>query len=278
MVAAQPPQGPGEGGGSLDPVKPPRTYRKDTSAAPRGYSSWEAAGLLWLAEAQADGGAAIAELQDVDLDHIDLLQYDPAPSTNVQADELGVALAATHAAGAPAFGAPPARWTSHGFVGPADSPLPMPLEASESWGAFFAEQRIRHMLRTGLAQNLWQDEQDVFERVAQRLESGEFDDGRPPARIHGDLWAGNILWTRKGAVLIDPAAHGGHAETDLAMLLLFTAPHIARIIAAYDEAAPLADGWQERVGLHQLFPVMVHAVVFGGGYVQQSVEMARSYA
>ena len=79
-------------------------------------------------------------------------------------------------------------------------------------------------------------------------------------------------------MLIDPAAHGGHAETDLAMLLLFTAPHIARIIAAYDEAAPLADGWQERVGLHQLCPVMVHALVFGGEYVGQAVRMAESYA
>ncbi|MGN7248818.1 fructosamine kinase family protein [Janibacter anophelis] len=259
-------------------MKPPRTYRKDTSAAPRGYSSWEAAGLLWLAEAQDGGGAQVAELQDVDLDHLDLLQYDPAPSTNVQADALGVALAATHAAGAPGFGAPPARWTSHGFIGPAESPLPMPLEPSDSWGAFYAEQRIRHLLRIGRANDMWEAEQELFERVAQRLESGEFDDGRPPARVHGDLWAGNILWTRSGAVLIDPAAHGGHAETDLAMLMLFTAPHIARIIAAYDEAAPLADGWQERVGLHQLFPVMVHAIVFGGGYVAQAAEMARTYA
>ena len=72
-------------------MKPPRTYRKDTSAAPRGYSSWEAAGLLWLAEAQEQGGARIAQLQDVDLDHIDLLQYDAGPSTNIHADGLGVA-------------------------------------------------------------------------------------------------------------------------------------------------------------------------------------------
>ena len=272
------PRGAEGANGRLGHVKPPRTYRKDTSAAPRGYSSWEAAGLLWLAEAQAGGGAQVAELQDVDLDHIDLLQYDPAPSTNVQADELGVALAATHAAGAPAFGAPPARWSSHGFIGPADSPLPMPLEPTDTWGAFFAEQRIRHLLRLGRSAGLWADETPTFERVAARLESGEFDDGRPPARIHGDLWAGNILWTRQGAVLIDPAAHGGHAETDLAMLLLFTAPHIARIIAAYDEAAPLADGWQERVGLHQLCPVMVHALVFGGEYVGQAARMAESYA
>lgn len=256
----------------------PRTYRKDTSAAPRGYSSWEAAGLLWLAEAEADGGARIAELRDVDISHIDLVKYAPAPSTNVAADELGAALAATHAAGAPAFGAPPARWTSHGFIGPGQSPIPMPLDPQPTWGAFYAEQRIRQALRVGREQGLWEAESELFERVAARLESGEFDDGRPPARIHGDLWAGNVLWTREGAVLIDPAAHGGHAETDLAMLLLFTTPHIARIIAAYDEAAPLTDGWQERVGLHQLFPVMVHAILFGGGYVGQAAEIARTYA
>lgn len=254
------------------------TYRKDTSAAPRGYSSWEAAGLLWLAEAEADGGANVAELRDVDLTHIDLATYAPAPSTNVMADEFGAALAATHAAGAPAFGAPPARWSSHGFIGPGESPIPMPLESTQSWGEFYAEQRIRHLLEVGRTKSLWEDEQELFERVAERVESGEFDDGRPPARIHGDLWAGNIMWTKNGAVLIDPAAHGGNAESDLAMLLLFTAPHIARIIAAYDEAAPLADGWQERVGLHQLFPVMVHAVIFGGGFVQQAAEIARKYA
>ena len=256
----------------------PRTYRKNTASAPRGYSSWEAAGLLWLAEAEPEGGAHIAELQDVDIDHIDLRQYRPAPSTNVMADELGVALARTHAAGAPAFGAPPQRWSSHGFIGPGESPIPMPLEPTGSWGEFYANQRIRHMLDVGRSKNLWEQEGELMEKVAERLESGEFDDGRPPARIHGDLWAGNVLWTREGAVLIDPAAHGGHAETDLAMLLLFTTPHIARIIAAYDEAAPLADGWQERVGLHQLFPVMVHAVLFGGSYVQQAVDIARKYA
>ncbi len=255
----------------------PRTYRKDTSAAPRGYSSWEAAGLVWLGEAEADGGARIAEVLDVDLDHIDLVQYDPAPGKNTDADELGAALAITHAAGAPAFGSPPARWPGHGFVGPAESPIPMPLEPTSTWGEFYAEQRIRDLLRTGRSLGLWEAESDLFDRVADRVASGEFDDGRPPARLHGDLWAGNVLWTNEGAVLIDPAAHGGHAETDLAMLLLFRAPHIARIIAAYDEAAPLSDGWQERVALHQLHPVMLHAVLFGGGYVTQAVEMARRY-
>ena len=253
-------------------------FRKDTSAAPRGYASWEAAGLLWLAEAEPDGGARVAEVLDVDLDHLDLRRYAPAPPTNVQADELGRALARTHAAGAAAFGSVPDRWPSHGYLGPADEPLPLPLQPTPTWGAFFGEQRILHTLRMGRERGLWEDESAPFEAVAQRLHDGEHDDGRPPARIHGDLWSGNVLWTRDGAVLIDPAAHGGNAETDLAMLLLFQGPHTARIIGAYDEAAPLADGWPERVGLHQLHPVMLHAVLFGGGYVSQAVQIARRYA
>ena len=89
----------------------------------------------------------------------------------------------------------------------------------------------------------------------------------PPARLHGDLWNGNVLWGHDGRVwVIDPAAHGGHRETDLAMLALFGLPHLPRVLDAYDEAAPLADGWQDRVGLHQLFPLLVHACLFGGGY------------
>ena len=99
----------------------------------------------------------------------------------------------------------------------------------------------------------------------------------PPARIHGDLWSGNVLWGSDGtAWLIDPAAHGGHRETDLAMLALFGAPHLQRLLDAYAEAAPLADGWRERVPLHQLHPLLVHAVLFGGGYGARAAQAARS--
>uniref|UniRef100_UPI001C3F20C7 fructosamine kinase family protein n=1 Tax=Nocardia concava TaxID=257281 RepID=UPI001C3F20C7 len=88
----------------------------------------------------------------------------------------------------------------------------------------------------------------------------------PPSRIHGDLWSGNILWSQDRALLIDPAAHGGHRETDLAMLALFGAPHLDRILAAYQEAAPLNPGWRQRVPLHQLHPLLVHVVLFGASY------------
>lgn len=88
-----------------------------------------------------------------------------------------------------------------------------------------------------------------------------------------------MLWSHNGVVLIDPAAHGGHRLTDLAMLALFGTPHLARIHAAYAEASDhLPDGWHGLIGLHQLHPLLVHADLFGGGYRQQAVEVARRYA
>ena len=108
----------------------------------------------------------------------------------------------------------------------------------------------------------------VLDRLADRVAAGEHDTGEPASRLHGDLWSGNVLWTADDAVLIDPAAHGGHREADLAMLALFGAPHLERVLAAYDEAAPLADGWRERVPLHQVHPLLLHAVLFGGSYAR----------
>ena len=88
----------------------------------------------------------------------------------------------------------------------------------------------------------------------------------PPARLHGDLWSGNLIWGQESRVwLIDPAAHGGHRESDLAMLALFGCPQLPRVVDAYREVTPLADGWEDRVALHQLFPLLVHACMFGGG-------------
>jgi fructosamine-3-kinase len=94
----------------------------------------------------------------------------------------------------------------------------------------------------------------------------------PPARLHGDLWAGNAL----GNVLIDPAAYGGHREVDLALMRLFGG-FAERCFGAYAEAFPLSEGWADRVGLWQLFPLLVHAVLFGGGYGAQVEAVARRY-
>jgi fructosamine-3-kinase len=114
------------------------------------------------------------------------------------------------------------------------------------------------------------------ERVCERI--GELaGPPEPPARLHGDLWSGNVLAGADGRPwLVDPAAYGGHREVDLAMLRLFGAPS-PRVLSAYEEAYPLAAGHEERVELWQLLPLLVHAVLFGGGYGASAERAARRY-
>lgn len=236
------------------------TFRKHRRGATAGFFRVEAAGLAWL---DAPGAVRVAGVLDVGDDFIELERLTTAPATADAAETFGRQLAALHDAGAPAFGCPPAGWTGDGFIGDA----PLPLSSQTTWGAFYARHRIRPYLHAV--------RRPVFERLCDRLEAGDFDDAAPPARIHGDLWSGNVLWTPTGAALIDPAAHGGHRITDLAMLSLFGAPHLGRVLASYAAASEhLPDGWRDRIGLHQVHPLLVHAVLFGGGYAAQAERAA----
>ncbi len=254
----------------------PETYRKESAQAPTGYFVWEAAGLRWLADAQ---GARVVDVLDVGEGHLALTRLHPAPPSPGHADALGRGLATTHAAGAPAYGSPPEGWTGDGWLGPLAEPLPMVLGGWDAWGEFYAEARVRPLVRMARDRGaLDASGAGALERLADTVASGRHDTDEPAARLHGDLWSGNIMWTEAGAVLIDPAAHGGHREADLAMLHLFGAPHLERVVAAYDETAPLAEGWRERIRLHQLHPLLVHAVLFGGSYGSQAVRVARRYA
>ena len=253
----------------------PAHHRKHSATAPQGYFAWEAAGLRWLAEA---GGAAVVEVLDQGTEHLDLALLAAAPPTPAAAERLGRGLATTHASGAVAFGCGPPGWQGDGWLGPLREPLPLALGAWDTWGDFYASARITPLLGEAARRGVLDAGQvATLGRLAARVASGAFDTGEPPARLHGDLWSGNVLWTAHEAVLIDPAAHGGHREADLAMLALFGAPHLDRVVAAYDEAAPLADGWQDRVLLHQVHPLLLHAVLFGGSYGGQTVSAARRY-
>ena len=250
------------------------THRKSWPAAPAGFFEVEAAGLRWLGEAQGRGGARVVEVRGVGAGHIDLARLHPSRPTEEAAEALGRGLAVTHAAGAPAFGSPPAGWTGAAWIGrqtQSNDPTP-------TWGLFYAEQRVRPFVRRALDRgHLDAAGARTVDRVCDRLASGDLDDDRPPARIHGDLWAGNVVFTADGAVLIDPAAHGGHGLTDLAMLALFGCPGLGRVLAAYEEAAGLRPGWRELVGLHQLHPLAVHAASHGPAYAAQLVETARTF-
>ncbi len=233
---------------------------KRRSDAPEGFFEAEAAGLAWLAEAR---GARVAAVVSAGPGWIELERIEEVRPDAAAAAAFGAALARTHAAGAAAFGAPPDGWHGPLFIGRRE----MPVAAESTWGAFFARDRVLPFLPIAEdAGNLTPAEADLVRRAAAVVASGAFDDDEPPARIHGDLWNGNVLWSADGVVLIDPAAHGGHRETDLAMLALFGCPFVEEVLAAYDGEAPLRPGWRERVPVHQLHPLAVHAAGHGRGY------------
>ncbi|WP_229052973.1 fructosamine kinase family protein [Aeromicrobium sp. Leaf350] len=238
---------------------------KTRPQAPAGFFAAEARGLRWLRDA---GGAAVPDLLAVDDDCLVLSWIEPGRPTTEAAESLGRALAATHAAGADEFGA-----AQDGYIGLA----PLPNRPLPSWPEFYASRRVMPYVRAAVQRGaLTPDEADVIETVVKRIHTLA-GDPEPVARVHGDLWSGNVVWGQDDtAWIIDPAAHGGHRETDLAMLSLFGITHLQRILDAYDEAAPLAEGWEDRVALHQLHPLLVHAVLFGGGYGARAADAARS--
>lgn len=246
------------------------TIVKRRSDAPAGFFEAEAAGLAWLAAA---GGVRIAEVRGAGPGWIELERVDETGPDRAAASAFGAALARTHAAGAAAFGARPEGWGGPLFIGRRR----MPAAGEPTWGAFYARDRVLPFLPVAEeAGNLAAAEARLVRRAAAVVASGAFDDDEPRARIHGDLWNGNVLWAADGVVLIDPAAHGGHRETDLAMLRLFGCPFLDEVLAAYDRAAPLRAGWRDRVPLHQLHPLAVHAAGHGRGYGVALAEAAEA--
>ena len=243
-------------------------FAKTHASPPAGFFTTEAFGLAWLRDAAAVAVPEVVAVSDGDasspaflaLEWID--QGRPGPSTE---RELGAALARLHAAGADTFGRADQRTTGS---------LALPNEPAASWSAFVATDRFLPLAR--IARDRRALPTDVIadlEALAGRLE--RFDDGAGPARLHGDLWAGNRVVDRAGTSwLIDPACHGGHREFDLAMMRLFGGFSQA-CFDAYAEVAPLADGWADRVSLHQIAPLVVHAIKFGGGYVRSATEAIR---
>lgn len=235
-------------------------FTKSYPAAPEGFFEAEAAGLAWLAEA---GGARCVRVEGVGATEIVLEELTTARPAREQARRFGELLATTHRAGADAFGAGPPGGPGVGFIGRRE----MSLREHESWSDFYVLERVLPYAEQAVARgNLSADGFRTVQRACDLIRSGIFDDDEPPSRVHGDLWSGNVMWTLTGVVMIDPAAHGGHRETDLAMLVLFGAPFLEEILAGYDKAWPLAPGWHERVPLHQLFPLAVHAVGHGASY------------
>ncbi len=227
---------------------------------PDRFFDVEAAGLRWLAEAQAVPiPEVIAALPDLlVLEWVDAVQ--PAPAV---AERFGRELAALHRAGADHFGGTEVDGLQSGYIGS----LPQDNSPGDSWPEWFAERRLAPYLRLAADRNaLTSADVALVESLLAGIDRYGYADDRP-SRLHGDLWPGNLIWSASQVWLVDPAAHGGNRETDLAQLALFGgAPFLDRIIDSYDEVWPLADGWRERVPLHQLHLYLVHAALFGEAY------------
>lgn len=232
-------------------------FAKEVSGgAPPGFFEAEAAGLRWLGAA---GGVPVPEVVAELPDLLVLDWIEPGEPTPAAAERFGRELAMTHRAGADGFGAP---WP--GFIGT----LAQDNGPGLTWAQWFVERRLAPYLALAADRGALSGEDVAAVRaVLDRIDSYGVPD-EPPARLHGDLWPGNVLWAADGrAYLVDPAAHGGHRETDLAQLALFGGvPLMERVLAAYDEVWPLAPGWRERVPLHQLHLLLVHAALFGAAY------------
>jgi len=236
------------------------TFVKTRASAPSGFFEAEAAGLRWLADGD---GARVATVLRVEPGRIELERIAESPPRADHALAFGAALARTHRSGAAAFGAAPGNWSGPLYIGK----RPLPSTPTASWGEFYAHQRVMPYLATAVdAGNLTAPGARIVEQACALIATGVFDGDEPPSRLHGDLWNGNVLWSDQGVVLIDPAAHGGHRETDLAMLALFGCPYLAHIIEGYTAQYPLRDGWEARCSLHQLHPLAVHAAGHGPNY------------
>ncbi|MDQ1305612.1 MAG: hypothetical protein QG671_1443 [Actinomycetota bacterium] len=243
-------------------------FLKVRTGAGADYYQAEAAGLRWLA---ASGTCSVPVVRSVSAANLVIDRVPVGASTPAAGRRFGAQLARLHQAGAPAFGSAPPDAPERGWI----ADLPMNYGDFTTFGPMYAQLRVLPYVRLARAAGqLSGPDCGPFEELAEALADDEPGLVGPPeaaSRLHGDLWSGNLIWAadrigQPTAWLIDPAAHGGHRETDLAMLALFGAPQLAEIMAGYQAEAPLSEGWQARRGLHQVYPLLVHTVLFGGGY------------
>lgn len=216
----------------------------------------EAQGLRYLGA--VEGAPPVPEVLLADADLLVEAWVEVAPRSHVHEEGFGRSLAALHGAAWDTWGG------GSGWIGPCQVD---PLHAPDAAG-FYGGRLSELAARCGLVAAV----EPVISRLGELIPPGS------PALVHGDLWWGNVLWGTDGrAWLIDPSTHGGHPEEDLAMLGLFGAiPE--RLLRAYTETRPLDEGWRDRVELFQLYPLLVHAVAFGGGYRSQAEAIARRFS
>ncbi len=233
-----------------------------------GMFTGEAHGLGWLA---VDGGPRVPRVlaaRDEPPGYLALEYIETGATTRTSDAALGRSLAVMHRAPPPSFGLD--RPNQLATIDLDNTPC-------DRWTDFLRDRRILPLTRRAT------DTRQIDAALVRDLERlcADLDDlvgaDEPPARLHGDLWAGNAMTDATGyPVLLDPAVYGGHREIDLAMMRLFGG-FTPTVFAAYDEMYPLAPGHEERVTLNQVIPLLVHVILFGSGYVNRLRAAVRRY-
>lgn len=254
-------------------------FIKSSPTALPGMFTDEAAGLEWLGEPAAISVPEVIGVCDDD-DGPRLLALEWIDSGRLDAsgeEALGRGLAKTHAAGAPSFGATPMKGGVYGHSPMRFNELALSNDVTDTWAEFYAQRRLLPLAHESHKRGSFDAEGvDLVEQLATKIKE-LCGPEEPPSRTHGDLWSGNILTDEHGTpFLIDPVAHGGHREVDLALLTVFGGPS-QRCFDAYNEIAPLHPGFDERKPLWQLAMILLHVYLFGGGYSAQAKQIVRSY-
>lgn len=237
-------------------------FVKTHNNPPEHFFTTEAQGLSWL---RTSGTVSIPKVLYVsDAPPCLALEWvEQGPRVATGEAELGRQLAALHQREFPTFGRPDERTTGS---------LALPNTPHNDWVGFFRECRLIPLLDKAKERStLPVATLDKLHNLCDRLHEVA-PPTAPPCLVHGDLWAGNRLVDSSGhSWLIDPAAHGNHREFDLAMMHLFGG-YKSTCFSAYNEAFPLDAGWQQRIPLMQLSPLIVHAIKFGGHYAAATNE------
>ena len=225
-------------------------YRKSRAFSPEGFFECEGRGLKWLGEAQSQGGPRVVDVYDWGKDYLDIERVSPCSPTAKAAHDFGAALARMHDAGTDHFGSAPAGYDGTCYFGPLQDPVPMATGAWDDPITYFAQGRLVPMVELGMRRGeLTQADMDLTNRVIDAMPDllGRAAQDKP-ARVHGDLWSGN----------------------------LFGMSYLTEIMDGYQSVHPLRAGWQERTTLWQLYPIAGHCVFFGGGYISEYRSMCRS--
>jgi fructosamine-3-kinase len=183
--------------------------------------------------------------------------------------EFGISLAHLHSIKETTFAKLPVGNTL--FFGPLKDPIEITMHETNDWKDYFVNFRINQLKHIGSG-ILSKDEIKKIDKLKDILDD-IYPKGVLPTRIHGDLWAGNLVFEKNNndirVVMIDPAAHTGMRDEDLAMLELFSAPYYSSILKGYATVLPIGDNLRKRITLQNLFPVLAHAYLFGAGYLPQ---------